>query len=182
MNCLEFYIFEDELWVLSPNGNEKVTEDKTLFVKEILDRVRECYPKAYEALCENYIKSQYNVPYYQYLMASRFCRCNFGELDSSKKDVDVNGGFNFEKVKCPLRGECKYEGIICCPEFNSKLSDAELRVMRLLYDGLTVKEVADKLYLSVHTVQNHYKRVYCKLRIHSLPEFIRYANQNGLFQ
>ena len=71
-------------------------------------------------------------------MVRRFCKCNFGELDNTSRDIDKKGGFNFERVKCPMRGECKYEGIICNPQFNSRISDAEMRVMRL---GLTMMKL-----------------------------------------
>lgn len=183
MKDLEFYIFEDELWCLFPNGNNKPITDKDIeLVKNILDRIRECYPDAYNALMQCYQKSSQNIPYYQYIMVRRFCKCNFGELDNTSRDIDKKGGFNFERVKCPMRGECKYEGIICNPQFNSRISDAEMRVMRLVYDGIDNDEIADRLYLSPHTVKNHIKSVYLKLDIHGKSDFIQYAHKNNLFK
>lgn len=182
MENLEFYILEDELWCIFPDGrNEHITEQNTELVKEILSRIREFYPAAYKDLAKWYQKSAANVPYYQFLMVNRFCRCNFGKLDTTKKDVGVNGIFNFEKVDCPMRGECSHEGKVCGPIFNSKLSDAELRVMRLVYDGCNNEEIADMLYISPHTVKNHIKSVYAKLGIHEKSDFIQYANKNNLF-
>ena len=115
-------------------------------------------------------------------MVRRFCKCNFGELDNTSRDIDKNGGFNFERVKCPMRGECKYEGIICCPQFYSHISNAEMRVMQMVYQGANNEEIADKLYLSPHTVKNHIKSVYIKLDIHEKSEFIQYAHKNNLFK
>lgn len=86
-------------------------------------------------------------------MARRFAKCNFGNLDSTVEDINNNGKVNFEHVQCPLRGECKYEDIICNPQFNSSLSDAEMRVMKLVYDGKSNDDIADSLYLSPHTVK-----------------------------
>lgn len=183
MKDLEFYIYENELWCMFPDGcNERVTESHTKLVRSILDRIREHYPDAYKALTECYRKSSQNVPYFQFLMANRFCRCNFGNLDRTKNDIDSKGMFNFERVPCPLRGECKYDGVICCPKFSSKLSDAELRVMKLVYEGHSNDEIADKLYLSPHTVKNHIKSVYIKLKVHEKSEFIDYAHRNNLFK
>lgn len=182
MGGLEFYIFENELWCKSDDGrNEIVTEDNTELVRTILDAIREHYPRAYTALAKEYQKSAMNVPYYQYLMVRRFCKCNFGRLDSTKADIEQSGKLNFEKVECPLRGECKFEGVICSPKFNSKLSEAELRVMRLIYNGASKEEVAEQLYLSPNTIKNHIKSVYLKLGIHEKSEFIRYANNNNMF-
>jgi len=181
MTELEFYIFEDELWCMYPNKkNERVTEDKTELIKWMIARIRECYPEAYKALSECYKKSAYNVPYFQFLIVNRFCRCNFGGIDNVK-DVDSGGHFNFEHVSCPLRGECKYECGICGPKFNSKLSGSELRVMKLMYEGHNVENVADLLYLSPNTIKNHIKSVYLKLGIHEKAEFIDYAHRNNLF-
>ena len=183
MRNVEFYIYEDELWCLRPDGsNDRVTERDSSLVKDALDVIRECYPDAYKALMECYKKSSGNIPYFQFLMVNRFCKCNFGNLDSTKKDIDACGRFCFERVGCPMRGECKHENVICNPKFNSRLSDAELRVMKLVYEGCTNEEIADRLYLSPHTVKNHIKSVYAKLSIHEKSEFIRYANNNNLFK
>ncbi len=182
MGGLEFYIFEGELWCKSDDGiNKVVDENRTELIKSILDEIRECYPAAYKALTKEYQKSSLNVPYYQYLIVRRFCKCNFGKLDGTKSDVDRTGRFNFEKVECPLRGECRFEGVICLPKFNSKLSEAELRVMKLIYQGASKDEIAERLYLSPNTIKNHIKSVYLKLGIHEKSEFIRYANENNLF-
>lgn len=182
MGGLEFYIFEGELWCKSDDGqNQIVDESQTELIKSMLDEIRGCYPLAYKALTKEYEKSSLNVPYYQYLIVRRFCKCNFGKLDGTKPDVDRTGKFNFEKVDCPLRGECRFEGVICSPKFNSKLSDAELRVMKLIYQGASKEEIAEQLYISPYTVKNHIKSAYLKLGIHEKSEFIRYANENNLF-
>lgn len=183
MRDLEFYIYEDELWCMFSDGrNEKVTEHCTELVKSILDHIRECYPDAYIDLMKWYRKSSQNVPYFQFLMVNRFCKCNFGNLDNTTKDTDRRGCFNFERTSCPMRGECPHENIVCNPAFNSRISDAEMRVMNMVYDGCNNEEIADKLYLSPHTIKNHIKSVYLKLGIHEKSEFVQYANKNHLFK
>ena len=179
---LEFYIYEDELWCKSSDGrNHVVTEDDTELIQKMLMMIREHYPTAYKALEKEYQKGAVNVRYYQYLIVRRFCKCNFGKLDTTKPDVVDTGWFNFEKIDCPMRGECKWEGVICMPKFNTILSDAELRVMRLVYDGLNNESIAEQLFISPHTVKNHIKSVYLKLGIHEKSEFIKYASRNNLF-
>ena len=181
MNDIEFYIYENNLWYLTDNGiSEKVSEDSPI-VSFIINVIQNHYPKAYEALCKEYSKSSRNPIYYNFLIARRFCKCNFGELDASKKDINRLGELSFEKVKCPLRGECKLEGICCNPVFNSTLSPAENRVGELMYKGLTTEEISEVLYLSQNTVKNHYKSIYSKLGIHEKSEFIKYAQKNALY-
>lgn len=182
MEGLEFYILDDELWCLHPDGNnEQVTERNANLVKRILTIIREYYPEAYKDLTKWYRKSAANAPYYQFLIVNRFCRCNFGNLDSTKRDIEPGGIFNFERVNCPMRGECQHEGIVCHPKFNSKLSDAELRVMELVYQGASNNDIADTLYLSPHTVKNHIKAAYAKLGIHDKAEFVRHAAKHNFF-
>lgn len=165
---------------MSEGRTVEITEKDTDFIDEILQRIDTYYPEAMKALNGIYEKSSLNIPYYKFLRVRRFLRCNFGDLDT--KDHDDNYGvFNFEKIQCPLRGECKFDGIICLPKFDSKLSEAELRVMRLYYKNESIDRIADNLYLSGNTVRNHIKSSFRKLGIHSQAEFINYANRNHLF-
>lgn len=147
----------------------------------LIERMMECYPEVYLSLADLYKKSAMNVQYYRYLIARRFCKCNFAKLDTAELDCKETLSFCFEKVLCPLRGECLLEGIVCMPKFNSNLSKKELQVMRLIYDGCSNEEVARRLFISPFTVKNHIKSVYVKLGIHEKSEFIQYANKNSIF-
>jgi hypothetical protein len=57
-----------------------------------------------------------------------------------------------------------------------------MRVMQLVYEGFNNEDIAERLYLSPHTVKNHIKSVYLKLDIHEKSEFIQYAHKNNLFK
>lgn len=177
---LEFYTIDNEVWYLTSDGkNERLDDTKEEVVSMLIDRIMECYPEAYKALEKCYSKSALNVPYYRFLIVNRFCKCNFGKLDTS--ELDCSNTLRFEKVCCPLRGECSLEGVVCMPKFNSALSKKELDVMRLIYQGCSNEEVSERLYLSPYTVKNHIKSVYSKLGIHEKSEFIQYANKNSMF-
>jgi DNA-binding CsgD family transcriptional regulator len=151
------------------------------FTLAMLDKIANFYPEAYKALSETYLQSKLNKLYYEYIMVHRFIRCNFSEYDN-KPDVDQEGAFRFEFISCPMRGECKYCGIICNPKFNSKLSDRELEVMRLYYNSYKAEKIADKLFISIETVKKHKRNSFQKLKLHSLSEFITYASRNQLFE
>ncbi|MEU6266403.1 ATP-binding protein [Saccharopolyspora shandongensis] len=53
------------------------------------------------------------------------------------------------------------------------LTRAELRVVRLVAEGLTNREVANRLYLSPHTVDSHLRHSFAKLGITSRVELAR---------
>jgi ATP/maltotriose-dependent transcriptional regulator MalT len=55
------------------------------------------------------------------------------------------------------------------------LTESELRVVRLVAQGLTNREVATKLFLSPHTVDSHLRHSFTKLRVNSRVELTRYV-------
>ncbi len=57
----------------------------------------------------------------------------------------------------------------------SLLTVREREIIDLIAQGLTSKEIAEKLFLSKRTVDSHRARIMAKLDIHSLPEFIKLA-------
>jgi LuxR family transcriptional regulator, maltose regulon positive regulatory protein len=60
------------------------------------------------------------------------------------------------------------------------LSHSEMRVLRYLPTNLTAHEIADQLYLSVHTVKTHIRHVYTKLGAHGRREAVERARAHGL--
>jgi LuxR family maltose regulon positive regulatory protein len=60
------------------------------------------------------------------------------------------------------------------------LSDAELRVLRLLPTDLTYREIARKLYLSLNTVRTHAGRIRRKLGASTRDEAVSRARERGL--
>jgi DNA-binding CsgD family transcriptional regulator len=53
------------------------------------------------------------------------------------------------------------------------LSPRERDVCRLLLSGKSAAEIADKLYISIHTARNHRKAIYRKLGVSSQIELIQ---------
>ncbi len=59
------------------------------------------------------------------------------------------------------------------PARSSELTESELRVVRLVTEGLTNREVAGQLYLSPHTVDSHLRHVFIKLGLKSRVQLTR---------
>lgn len=173
---IEFYNTPDGNIAVKPNNgamyylNEKHTE----IISDMLTMISELYPQAFKELSELYSKSIRNRSYFEYKIVHRFIRCNFGEYDALNQDIDHKGQLHFEHVKCPLRGECRLEGIVCYPKVNSKLSEREKEVLRLLAEGDDNLEIADKLAISPNTVKNHIMRMKIRLGISSKLQLVAY--------
>jgi DNA-binding NarL/FixJ family response regulator len=63
-----------------------------------------------------------------------------------------------------------------------RLSDREREVLKLLADGLVLKEIATRLVLSVKTVDAHKTNMMRKLDLHDRSEVIKYAIQRKLIR
>lgn len=60
------------------------------------------------------------------------------------------------------------------------LTPRENEVLVLVAKGYTYREIAEKLFVSVRTVQNHVRNILTKLQLRKRYELMRYAIQKGL--
>lgn len=61
------------------------------------------------------------------------------------------------------------------------LTSREMEILRLSREGLTAAQIADRLHISVFTVNNHKQNIYSKMGVRSNAEMIRIATEKGLF-
>jgi len=60
------------------------------------------------------------------------------------------------------------------------LSERETNILQLLVSGLIKKEIADRLSLSVHTVDTYIRRIYEKLEVNTRTDAVAKALKQGL--
>ena len=60
------------------------------------------------------------------------------------------------------------------------LTEREQEVLKLIADGSSNQEIADKLTISVKTVERHRANIMGKLNLHSRTELVKYAIRKGL--
>jgi DNA-binding NarL/FixJ family response regulator len=65
-------------------------------------------------------------------------------------------------------------------EYPAGLTAREVEVLRLVALGLTDAEAAERLFLSVRTVNAHLRSIYRKLEVSSRAAAGRFAAENGL--
>lgn len=102
-----------------------------------------------------------------------------------------------DAVKCVLDGKHYFSSQVSEVIFDSmrsgklphsaskeddKPTNRERELIQLLAEGLSNKEAADKLGISVKTVETHRAAVMRKLGLHSIGELVRYAIRNHIIQ
>jgi two-component system response regulator NreC len=60
------------------------------------------------------------------------------------------------------------------------LTNRELEILTYLAQGYTNKEIAEKVFLSVKTVETHRSKIYSKLDIESRAELVHFAIKHHL--
>jgi two-component system response regulator NreC len=66
--------------------------------------------------------------------------------------------------------------------FDSKkslLTEREIEIIKLIVEGLSNKEIADKLFISPRTVDTHRTNLMKKLEVNNVAGLVRYAIRNG---
>jgi len=60
------------------------------------------------------------------------------------------------------------------------LSPKEREVLKLIVDGLTIKEISEKLFLGFETVRSYHKYLHLKLNVHNTAQLVRMAIEQKL--
>jgi DNA-binding CsgD family transcriptional regulator len=92
--------------------------------------------------------------------------------------VEIGAAWDARRVRKRLRGLGVRRRIVPAePELTgwAAITGSELAVARLVVEGLTNREVAERLFVSPHTVNSHLRHVFAKLGINSRVELARMA-------
>lgn len=77
------------------------------------------------------------------------------------KTIIVDPNFSFNEANCEKLG----------------ISKRELEVLELIAQGMTNREIADKLFVSTHTVKSHSSNLFVKLNARRRTEAIKKAKE-----
>jgi LuxR family maltose regulon positive regulatory protein len=70
----------------------------------------------------------------------------------------------------------------CPPHLQDDLTDREIAIVEQLAKGLSNEEIADKLFISVHTVRSHLRNIHAKLGATNRTQAVALARSYGLIQ
>lgn len=63
-----------------------------------------------------------------------------------------------------------------------ELSEREVEILGLIANGLTNAEIAERLYVSIRTVETHRAHIYQKLDVRTRAELVRIARDTGILE
>lgn len=167
METLEFYTTPDGFLYYKKPGQEsrRLTKFNVDIIDPLYEVIRQRFPECFATLANMYKRDHYK-------MVNRFVRCNFGEHDYLTQDID-NDILHYEEVRCPLRGLCEHEGVICKPKSMIKLSKCEREVADLYLEGLTFTKIAEQLGKNAQTVKVQLRRIKEKCGVKHCRDIIR---------
>jgi DNA-binding NarL/FixJ family response regulator len=62
----------------------------------------------------------------------------------------------------------------------NQLSKREIEVLRLFAEGMTNQEIADKLFISIRTVESHKNHIMARLELKTTVDLVKFAIRNNI--
>ncbi len=92
-----------------------------------------------------------------------------------KLTISETGKKGIIRIQLEFEGPVELFQSIAMPDNHQhqQLTRREAEVMQLLLQGKTNKQIAESLFLSIHTIKNHLQRIYEKYQVHSRTELFR---------
>lgn len=177
---------------------------------ESIDQVGSCQSKDVDVLVFNFKDLEtgiVNMPKYKSMfpnakfLSIAYMPSRFEVSEGLNKGVssfllpDCDGEEITESIKSTAAGEQFFCGKILSQVMQSpdealpasefvcagiKISQRESEIIRLVAEGLTNKEIADRLFLSAHTVTTHRKNIMAKVGVNNTAGLVLFAIRNNI--
>ena len=104
------------------------------------------------------------------------------EIGEVEEEMALHCGIEDHLLTPAMQRNQKHVPLPAGANTDEELSDRERDVLVQIVNGLSNKEIADRLCISPHTVMSHRKNISRKLNIHSAAGLTIYAIANGLIE
>src|SRR4029079_9658843 len=86
----------------------------------------------------------------------------------------------FEAEKLSSAGESPLRALPSSQHRSEQLSQREREVLQLIAQGLSNREISERLFLALDTVKGHNQRIFSKLQVQRRTEAVARARELGL--
>jgi DNA-binding NarL/FixJ family response regulator len=136
---------------------------------------------AYEAAADEF--HRLSMPY-----DAALALVDSGDPANAARALDILDRLGADAVASKVRRELRSQGVTAVPARRRSatlanpagLTARQVEVLRLLDDGLTNSELAERLYLSVKTVDHHVSAILNKLEVNKRRDAVRRAKELGI--
>lgn len=147
--------------------------------KETLQKIVKLYPLIKPVILSSYYSDSFIKEFVAdgaraYLSKS----CNVDDLISTINHV-YQHGFCISKVLSQEIVSHTFQQIKLADLQQLALTRKEVRVLKLICDGLSNKEMAHSLKIDINTVNYHKKNIYKKTKLNSIGPLVKYAIKHG---
>jgi DNA-binding NarL/FixJ family response regulator len=105
--------------------------------------------------------------------------CSSEELVAALRAVHRGDIFLYPTMTTKLLSDYLRRGHAGEKETGDGLTNREMEVLKYIADGHTNQDIAERLVLSVATVQTHRANIMAKLGLHNAAELVKYAIRRG---
>lgn len=106
--------------------------------------------------------------------------CGFGEVAAAIRAVMAGKVYLSAAVSTMVVRDYVQHLREAEPELASELTPREREVLQLVAEGQSTRAIADKLHVSVKTIETHRRATMGRLGLHSIAELTKYAIREGL--
>ena len=125
---------------------------------------------------KHYVTEMLNAGVSGYLVKG----CTIDELVNAITSVHQGGTYLSEKIANQIvRVFVNRMERPCSPQ-PAPLSEREAAVLKMIADGIPLKEIALKLGISIKTAETHRRQILTKLGLSSIVDLVKYAIREGL--
>ncbi|MBS4014737.1 MAG: response regulator transcription factor [Bacteroidetes bacterium] len=111
--------------------------------------------------------------------------CTLQELENAIKSVNAGEGYFSENITgiiyksyiTRIRSDKAYK-----QDPKKALSEREVEVIKMFSEGLSYKEIADRMNLSTKTVEAHKANILKKLDLHNIIDLVKYAIKHKIIR
>ena len=108
------------------------------------------------------------------------------EAEPEELRIAIDAACRGEFILCPIIAKKVLEHFKTAPKAQSvgmphqELTQREIQVLQLAADGLSNKEIGERLVISEKTVKNHTSNIFSKLQVNDRTQAVLYALRKGL--
>jgi two-component system response regulator NreC len=105
--------------------------------------------------------------------------CEYDELIKAIHAVHSGNKYLSEEITDIVIKDYLDKDVIIA-ESDSELTDREIEILKFIVDGVPVSAIADRIFVSVKTVNTHRQNILEKLNLKSTPDLVKYALRKGI--